>query len=291
MARKFEKGGLKNYLLDLPVRGMFAVFSMLPYRQSLAFAGWFASRILAPLFGANRRIRDNFELVWPELPEPEIKRLCREISNSAARVMVESFRTDDFNKKAEAAEFGGPGKDALLNALKEKRPVILVSGHFGNYHVVRVLLRKLGHDTAGIYRPMNNAYTNVRYIENMNKIAGPNYPRGITGTKKLISHLRKGEAIAMLNDQGAPHGEQLTFFGKPAWTTISAAEFALKYKAQIFPAYGVRLPSGVDFKVSVENPITPSDPVTMTQDLNDSLENMVRQHPEQWFWIHRRWKN
>lgn len=287
---KFEKGGLKNYLQDLLARGLLVVIRLLPYDLSLRFAAWFAARILAPLLGANKRIRANFELVWPDLPEKDVGRLCAMISGNAARMMVESFRPEDFNKRAERSEFTGPGKETLLSALQEKHPVILVSGHFGNFHAIRVLLRKLGHDTAGIYRPMNNTFTNRRYVENMNRIAGPNYPRGISGTKQLLKHLKNNEVIALLNDQGAMEGQQLTFMGKPAWTMTSAAEFSLKYGALLIPVYSIRLPSGGDFKVVVEEPIQPSDPLAMTQELNDSLENMVRRYPEQWFWLHRRWK-
>jgi KDO2-lipid IV(A) lauroyltransferase len=80
------------------------------------------------------------------------------------------------------------------------------------------------------------------------------------------------------------------FFGKPAATALSAAELSLKYDAPLIPIYGVRQPNGLDFKIIVEEPVPPSDAVTMTQALNDSLEALVREHPEQWLWMHRRWK-
>jgi len=70
----------------------------------------------------------------------------------------------------------------------------------------------------------------------------------------------------------------------------SAAGFALKYGALLFPYYGVRLENGIDFRVEIHARIEPTDPETMSQNLNDSLEGMVRRYPEQWFWIHRRWK-
>lgn len=289
-AQKFDQGGFVNYLIDIPVRGLFGLFSLLPYRQSLAFASWVSTHILAPPFGVNRRIRSNLKLVWPDMAEADIRRLCHEVTDSSARVMVESARTKHFIQHASKAGFGGPGKDMLLDDLTNARPVVLVSGHFGNYQVLRVLLKNRGFDTAAIYRPMNNAFTNKRYIDDMNQIAGPNYPRGMAGTKSLLSHLRKGGAIAMLNDQGASEGKELQFMGHPAWTMTSAAEFALKYKARIYPYYGIRCDAGLDFDVVVQAPVNNSDPVTMTQALNDSLEEMVRTYPGQWFWIHRRWK-
>jgi len=289
-AQQFERGGVINYMIDLPVRGLFALFALLPHGASLSFAAWFTSRVLAPPFGVNRRIRENLKRVWPQMPEPEIKRLCREVSENSARLMVESLNPKEFLHHAVNASFGGAGKDGLIAALTSERPIILVSGHFGNYQVLRVLLGQLGRASASVYRPMNNAYTNARYIDNMNRIAGPNYPRGMRGTKNLLGHLRKGGTIALLNDQAAYEGEDLTFMGHPARTMTSTAELALKYTALVFPFYCIRKKNGVDFDVVVEAPIAHSDPITMTQDLNDSLDAMVRKHPGQWFWVHRRWK-
>ena len=287
---EFTRGGVVNYLIDLPVRGMFAMLGLLPYRASLALAGGIASRVLAPAFGANRRIRANLAHVLPQLEAAEITRLCRQVSANSARLMVESFRTADFIAHASRAELAGPGVALLLEALENSLPVVLVSGHFGNYQVLRVLLRARGFDTAAIYRPMNNAFTNKRYIDNMNRIATPNFPRGMKGTKGLLRHLRAGGAIALLNDQAALEGERLHFMGKPAMTMTSAAEFAIKHGALLIPYYGIRLENGVDFRVEVETPISPGTPTEMTQALNDSLERRVREYPSQWFWIHRRWK-
>ncbi len=287
---EFERAGPANFLLDLPVRALFGLFALLPYRAALALACWTGARILAPVFGANRRIRQNLAHVWPDLGPAEVRQLCREVSQNSARLMVESFNPGGFLRHATGAGFSGPGKDALLVALAEARPVILVSGHFGNYQVLRVLLARRGHGVAAIYRPMNNAFTNRRYIDNMNRIATPNFARGMSGTKALLTHLRKGGVIALLNDQAAFEGKRLNFMGKPALTMTSAAEFSLKYQALIFPYYGIRQPNKVDFEVVVERPIAPDSAENMTQALNDSLEAQVIANPGQWFWIHKRWK-
>jgi KDO2-lipid IV(A) lauroyltransferase len=86
------------------------------------------------------------------------------------------------------------------------------------------------------------------------------------------------------------HGPALPFFGKPAPTALSAAEMALKYDAALVPIYGIRQPDGLSFEIRVEDPIPHTDPETMTRALNASLEALVRDHMDQWFWIHRRWK-
>jgi Kdo2-lipid IVA lauroyltransferase/acyltransferase len=96
--------------------------------------------------------------------------------------------------------------------------------------------------------------------------------------------------LGLLIDQHMHHGAPLTFFGVAAQTALSAAELALKYDALLVPTYAIRLPDGLNFRIVVEAPIPHSTPEAMTQALNDSLEAIVRDHLDQWFWIHRRWK-
>ena len=73
-------------------------------------------------------------------------------------------------------------------------------------------------------------------------------------------------------------------------TSTVTAELALKYGAEIIPFYAIRQPNGLDFRIELHAPIPHSDPMQMTQAMNDDLEEMIRTHMDQWFWIHRRWK-
>lgn len=110
------------------------------------------------------------------------------------------------------------------------------------------------------------------------------------GMMQIIKHLRAGGVLGILTDLHFGAGEELMFFGKPAFTSVITAELALKYDGALIPVYAVRKPNGLDFEIIAQNPIPPSTPVQMTQAVNDGLEKLVRLHPEQWFWIHRRWK-
>jgi KDO2-lipid IV(A) lauroyltransferase len=78
--------------------------------------------------------------------------------------------------------------------------------------------------------------------------------------------------------------------GKPAFPATSAAEIALKFGAVMIPYFARRKANGLDFDIYIENPIQPSDPVTMMTEATQRLERHVRAAPEQWLWGHRRWK-
>ena len=107
----------------------------------------------------------------------------------------------------------------------------------------------------------------------------------------MVRHLRKGGMVSILNDINAHDGVPLEFFGHPALTSLSAAELALKYGAPLVPVWGIRKPDGLDFEIVFEAPIEHSDPLTMTREFNRRLEAIIRKHMDQWFWIHRRWKD
>jgi len=184
----------------------------------------------------------------------------------------------------------GDGVAALEAAHKDGRPVILVTGHFGNYDASRASLIARGYRVGALYNPMKNPWFNDHYVAAISKIGTPLFPRGKKGLGDMVRHLRSGGMLGLLMDQAMRHGAALTFFDQTAMTALSAAELALKYDALVIPTYAVRQPDGLSFKIIVESPIPPGTPEAMTQALNDSLEAVVRQNIDQWFWIHRRWK-
>ena len=107
---------------------------------------------------------------------------------------------------------------------------------------------------------------------------------------ELVKHLRAGGILGILTDLFAMGGAPLTFFGQTAVTSTVTAELALKYNAALIPIYAIRQPNGVDFSIVVQPEIEHTDPVTMSQEINDKLEELVSDHMDQWVWIHRRWK-
>ena len=82
----------------------------------------------------------------------------------------------------------------------------------------------------------------------------------------------------------------MRFFDLPAKTVLTPAELAIRYDALILPIHAIRQQDGLTFRVHVGAPLDHGDPREMMQTLNDGLETLVRQHMDQWFWVHRRWK-
>jgi KDO2-lipid IV(A) lauroyltransferase len=245
---------------------------------------------VAPLAGYNRRIRENLALILPDLPTAEVTRITRAVPNNVGRTLIEIYSGAEFVAHAVSHPLTGDGVAALEAVHQAGRPVILVTGHFGNYDVPRAVLSARGHSVGALYLPFHNPYFDAHYRATITAIGAPIFPRGRKGVGEMVRHLRGGGLMGLLNDQRIGHGARLTFFGRPAKTALSAAELALKYNCLLVPVYGIRQPDGISFVLLIEPPIPHSTPEIMTQALNDSLEAQVRAHMDQWFWVHRRWR-
>lgn len=274
---------------NLFVRGLIGLAQLVPYRWRVPTMGWIMAR-LAPLAGFDTRVRDNLALTCPDLSDAEVRRLVRAVPDNVGRTMIELYSGPAFLEHAAASPVSGPGLAALEEARVKGRPVILISGHFGNYIAARASLMSRGFEMGGLYRRMKNPYFNRHYVRALEETGRPMFEQGRRGMMEMVRHLKNGGTIAIIGDQHVYGGHELQFFGQPAMTSVVPAELALKYDAALIPVYAIRQPDGLTFRIETQPPIPHSDPETMTQAINDGLESLVREHMDQWFWIHRRWK-
>ena len=266
------------------------VMHRMRYTRRQKFGAWFFSEVIAPLAGYHKRTRENLNLIFPEMEEAKVARLTASVGRNIGITLSELFSPDDFVKNVTNCALKGDGLEALKRAHEQGRPVIVVSGHFGNYDVVRANLIEMNLRVGGLYRRMNNPYFDAYYIKSISKIGTPLFERGRRGLKAMLTFLRGGGILAVLIDQRLANGVPLSFMGKTAYSPVSIAGLALKLDALVVPAYAVRQ-LDLSYEVHIEDPIEHSTAIEMTQALNDSLDRRVQKNPEQWLWIHRRWKS
>jgi Kdo2-lipid IVA lauroyltransferase/acyltransferase len=279
-----------HFLVNFAARGLIGLALALPYAWRVGFVGWLMRRVIGPYAGYRARARENLALVWPDRPEAERRAIAEASLDNAGRTLIENYSTRAFLKRAQVIEPEGPGYAALTAARAAKRPVILVSGHFGNYEAARAALVARGFDIGGLYRNLSNRYFNAHYVETMQAFGGPVFPQGRAGTAGFVRHLKAGGQLVLLFDQDVPGAPALPFLGHPARTALSAAELALRLGADLIPFFATRLPDGLNFRVTLDAPVPPSDAETMMRKVTEALEARVLDQPGQWFWIHRRWK-
>jgi len=246
---------------------------------------------IGPLAGYRRRADANLGLVWPDMPAPARRRLATRSLANTGRAVMENFNHAAFRARLAGTPLEGPGLTTLAEAQAAGRPILFASAHFGNYEAPRTVLQLHGHRVAMHYRPMSNPDFDRIYRPTLDAVGGPMFPQGRDGTLGFARHLRMGGWGILFYDLHQPRGDLLPFLGVPARTAISAGTLALLSGAALVPIFGVRQPDGIRFRCFVEEPIPPSTPFQMTAALNARLEAQIARHPEQWWWLHRRWKS
>lgn len=270
----------------------FAIWSALrlPLRARLWLMGRLIRHVVAPLAGYRERAMDNLAHVWPDMNVTDRRHLADLVADNAGRTMIDNYDVAGLMRRMFKATITGDGYAAVERAKAEGRPVLFVTGHFGNFEAPRAALVARGYRIGGLYRPMSNPYFNTHYAANMHALSDPVFEQGRRGTMGLIRHIRQGGMGVLLFDVYDSAGVPIPFMGQPAPTLTSAADIALKTGALLVPFFGTRRADGVSFDITFEAPVPHGDPVEMMREVTARLEAHIHDHPEQWFWIHRRWK-
>lgn len=192
-------------------------------------------------------------------------------------------------------------RELSVKALSQGRPVIFLSGHFGNWELANTLFGCFGYPTGVVARDLDNPWLH-EWFERFRQHTGHRLISKNGGSDMMVKFLESGGTLGLLGDQDAGRrGLFVDFFGKPASTFKSIALLARQYDAIIAVAYARRLPDDfrnarwTRFELGCEGVFDPRDYDTdieqLTQDYTLALENAVRKAPEQYFWVHRRWKS
>jgi KDO2-lipid IV(A) lauroyltransferase len=284
------QGGATDRLVDLALRGAIGAAIALPYPRRVAFFGGLARRVAGPLAGYRRRALHNLALIHPDWPEARRRAVAEEVLDNFGRTLIENYSWRELGARLAGTPVTGGGLPHLEEARARGRPVVFVTGHFGNHEAPRHALTHLGYRIGGLYREMGNAFVNAHYAGTMASVSGPVFAKGRKGTLGFVRHLAGGGMATILFDLHDRAGVAIPFLGRPALTATTAANLALRYDALLLPYWGIRRPDGLGFDVVLEEPIPHGTPLAMMEDATRRLEARVRAHPGQWFWVHRRWK-
>ncbi len=182
--------------------------------------------------------------------------------------------------------------------VERKTPLIYVTGHFGNWEIVGYTLATLGFPCYAVARPLDNPYIN-EYIMGVRERTGLKILDKKGATETMDDILGAGGVVSFIADQDAGRkGMFVDFFGRAASTYKSIGLMAMQHLAPVVVGYGRRLNEGFNFELGVQRIIHPhewadkDDPLRwITQAYTTALEQTIRRAPEQYLWVHRRWKH
>jgi len=267
----------------------YAIFAVLPIDWASALGGWIG-RTIGPWLPMSRVARANLSAVFPDLPQVEHERILRAMWDMVGRIVGEYPHLDAIARGA-----GSPGARVevagaeQIEMLKGRGAALLFSAHLGNWEVFAPSLAALGIPYAQVYRDPNNPFVSwlihrVRRLPRDEMV-----PKGPAGARRAIAILAKGGRLGMLVDQKLNDGIAVPFFGRDAMTAPALARFAQRYGCPAVPVRLERL-GGAHFRVSFLTSLDTSgtDAEVMAR-ANRIIEGWIRERPEQWLWIHRRW--
>jgi len=246
----------------------------------------------------NKLATNNLAKAMPLLSNSERKIIINSMWNNLGKIVGEYVHISKYslNEIKKIIVFSQQSKNNI-NYLKEtNRGGIIFSGHLGNWEVGPKALMTMGLKVNTLYRPLNNPYVE-KITADLRKI--PMIKKSLKGGRKIIEAIKRGEFVIILADQKISEGEPVKFFHDEAITTTSIARMAVKYNIPIIPARSIRLDndSKIKFSIEVEEPLKyqiskniDEDVLNITLQINQKLEEWIRQFPDQWFWVHNRWK-
>ncbi len=181
--------------------------------------------------------------------------------------------------------------------LRRKKGMILITGHYGNFEVLGYVMAILGFATSSVARPLDNPYVS-RWLFDVRQKHGQRIIDKRGATPEVISVLDDNGVVGFVADQNAgSKGLFVDFFGRKASTYKSIGLLAMEYEVPIVVGYSRRLSDDFRFQMGVEDVIHPEDwknqedPLRyITQRYTKAIEDFVRAAPEQYWWLHRRWK-
>jgi Kdo2-lipid IVA lauroyltransferase/acyltransferase len=269
------------------------VLGVLPLGWSSALGGALG-RWIGPHLGIGKRARTNLENAFPQLPPAAIDGIVRGMWDNLGRVVFEYPHLRRIKVFAGDGRVEVRGLENLDRALAADRRVIMFSGHIGNWEIAALAGGQYGLDIAQIYRAANNPLVD-RLLARLRGDLGELIPKGAVASRRAVAALRRGGHLSLLADQKLNDGIAVPFFGRPVMTAPALAILALRFDCDVLPVRVERL-RGTHFRLTVypklllpDSGDRDADTLALMTDVNRTLEEWIRERPEQWFWLHRRW--
>ena len=283
---------IKYFFQFLLIIIFFLFFKILRFRISSTVSGKIFE-IIGPLFRSKNLIHSNIKKAIPNSNYEELNKITKLMWNNYGRIFAEYMFIKEFRLGKLKSKIKIEGQEILDDIKKHNKQVVFISGHFSNFELMAMHLENSGIKLSAIYRPLNNIFLN-KIMERIRKkyICKNQIKKGIGGIKKLINLKKNNYSTALMIDQRVSEGIKSNFFNNEALTTTIPAQLVKKFKIPIVPIFIERI-NNLNFKITINKPINFSNETSIkniTDELNQILEKMIINKPEQWIWSHNRWK-
>jgi len=291
-----KHGKLQTSLEYAAARIILSVVGALPLRQSIRLGQVFG-RVAYRLAGELRRTGEiNLRLAFPEKTPEERRELLKGCFESLGRVLgLFSHFGDPIESIMSGVE---PMALERLQAAQKGRGVIFCTAHLGAWELTSFAVAHLGYPMSVIVRPIDNPKIE-EMVDRYRTRTGNRTLDKFSAARSMVKTLRSGEFLGLLFDLNALENEAIfvNFFGVPASTNFMTAKLALRSDVPIIPVFAPWDKTRQKFLLQVNEPIKfessddqEADVRELTTRLTQHFEDQIRRYPDQWLWIHKRWK-
>ncbi len=283
-------------------RAAFSVMGILPRRAAISISISIMNAVPFFVKGLTQTGMKNLEIAFPEKSEAERRQILRGTFENLGRVLGELSHFHKITREQLSAvidfELDEESKALYARNKAENRGVLITTGHLGNWEMLVMGFAGLYEPISYLARPLDNP--KIDDMLNDLRTRFGNTPINKTNSAmRAIGILREGGILGVLSDVNAhpKEGVFVPFFGVSACTTSGAAMMAIRAEASIFPTFCVWDPNSKRYKFVHGKLLEPAktgdlkrDIVTTTAAYTAEIEKIIREYPDQWMWIHKRWK-
>ena len=260
------------------------------------------ARLIGPLTREQRIGRANLTAAFPEKSSQEIEAILAGVWDNLGRLGAEFAHLDHiwehdpaFPEKSRI-EIPPRTHELFAQLRLDGKPALIFAGHLGNWELPPVAAVAHGLDAAVLFRRPNSASAN-KIIEELRAVKmGTLIPAGRDAPIKLAEALRNGQHVAILVDQYFSNGVDVTFFGRKTKTNPTLARLLRQIECPVHGVRIIRLP-GHRFRAELSDEVKPVrdasgqiDVQGTMQAITSVIEGWIREYPDQWLWLHRRWR-
>ena len=288
-----------GYFIQAQVTKSFLLVFKLAGLRGGSWLGGLLGVFLGKIVKERQIAEDNLHQAMPKLSKAERKQILDECWRQLGRVIGEFPHMKKIANEAET-RITIEGKENVDAALARGGPALFLSGHFSNWEVMMLGIKRVAGDSGAIYRRANNPYIEKWVKKQRGSLETAQITKGRSGTRAMIELLKAKTSLAILVDQKLGRGDPIEFFGRPTRAPSAAAKLSRRFDIPLIPTVISRRADGPD-NVHFVQKFFPAIHVAKTDNVQadidaamrqiyDLLEQWISERPEEWFWQHNRWK-
>jgi KDO2-lipid IV(A) lauroyltransferase len=270
-------------------------------RRTADFWGWFMRKV-GPLLREHRIGRDNLVAAFPDKPAAEIEQILAGVWDNLGRygvefAQIERLTNSDPSRPDDDIIADAATTERFLRLRHDGKPALIFAAHLANWELPALVAARHGLETAVLFRRPNIRAVSDAVLKIRAGCMGTLVATGLDAPVKLLRMLEADRHVAMLADQHFVKGVEVTFFGRRCKANPLIAQLARHVECPIHGTRVVRRSDPNRFTIEMTEPIEPArdaegriDIQGTMQVITSVIEGWVREHPEQWLWLHRRWR-